>query len=949
MQRLSLQLVSDYYDGSLDFVDATNPMISLMEAAAVMTTGFMTKNEVNTRRQYPSVSQTQEDLYHHMSDKDYIGRFALPSTAKITLLLEKAELLSRLVDDPSTKSQKMVIPRNTFFTVAGTTFSLQYPIVISVEQHGGMNIVYDTDKTSPLQALETNVVEWEPVSDGTYEYVKMTFDVQQFFISSKSDKITSSKTYQIDIATTDAYYYTRVYAQINGVWTELQTTHSDQVYDPTVPTAVLTVSEGNVNVKIPQVYTTNQLVGKSIRIDVYQTKGALEMLLLDYGGDMFSVTWKNYDPTDDTVYTAAIKNFRHMVMFAGANATGGRAALTFDQLRSRVMQNATGATRTLPISNVQLETALEDSGYSIVLDVDNITQRTLLATKPMPVPSNEKLITAANAAIETISFSFEQLRQLDTVINNGASMTITPNTIYQQVDGVTSPISTAEVNEILALAPERRALAVSTNAYRFSPWYYILDTSGKEFDVRAYQLDNPAILSKTFVEENATTLFQVATQGYGIFRTATGYQIQIVTKSSASFQALDDDDVHVQLSFVPVGEKDRAFLNGVLYRRTDDGERIYTFDLSSNMNVDANNSLFLTQFLMYTTEARLTGTPLTANFDLVYSVSTYMDTQWQENGVDQVLGRLLLPPQIAGVTQERLQVKFGSSLDTLWKRGRSFVTGAPFKTYQTDVPMYYENDVYELGADGSPVQFINGQLVMNKLHNKGDPVLEADGVTPVLQYKKGDPILDPATGEPVPDGLRGMMRQVDVFLLEGSYWFATDISAAAYLKELVEKVVDWLTNDLATISQQLLEETRIYFYPKTTMGMIDVLTSDDLIRSIRADHTIDVVLEVTEDVYKNDELKKKLTDSTIPIVSDHLSRMTISMSAMSKDLGDVYGNDVVNHYESGLGGALNLTSLTVVDNATRCSLRKRLTAQQDDTLFTEEDVVISFVQVSASK
>ena len=944
MQRTGLQMLSDYYEGGLNFVDPTNPLVALIEVASVMTTGFMSKNEVNTRRQYPTVSQSPEDLYRHMSDKDYIGRFALPSKTRMTLLISEEEILNKLVTDPVIGNQKLVFPRNTFFTVASTVFSLQYPIVISKEQHGGMNIVYDTDKPTPLQDLETNVVEWGVVSDGVNRLIKMTVDVQQFSIESRSDKISSSKTYETTIGFTDQFYYARVYATINGAWEEIQTTHSDQVYDPTVVTAVLKVVDKSVSVTIPQVYTTNQLIGKSIRIDVYQTRGPLEMMLSEYGEDMFSVTWKNYDSLDDTIFTAPVRNIRQYHIFSESVVTGGRNALTFEQLRQRVMKNATGASRKLPISNVQLDTSLEDMGYNIVRDIDNITNRVLLATKPMPVPVDEKLITSANAAIETVNFAMDQLRQLDTVINNGSSVTITPNTLYRQVDGVTAPMSTSEVNELLALPTERRALAVTESNCRFTPFYYVLDTSGAEFDVRAYHLDAPEALSKTFVDENASTLLQVASRNYGVFKTATGYLIQIVTYSSDAFRSLPDDEVHVQLSFTPAGEKDRAYLNGELVGFTEDGERIYNFDLSSNMNVDSNNSLFLSKFLMYTTEPRLTGAALTAEFDIFYAVSSYMGAQWKPNVIDQQLGSFLLPDRIAGVAQERLTVKFGSSLKTMWTRGRSYVSGSSYQTHELDVPMLYERDVYELGADGSAVQFdAQGMMYMNKLHEQGAPVLDALG-NPVMKFKKGDVVLD-ANNQPVSNGGRNIVRQVDVFLVEGSYWFATDVTTAEYRSDMVSKLVSWLTNDLGQISKVLLENTRIYFYPKTTMGMIDVLVGDDLVRTIRAEQSINVTLQVPEPVFKNDTLRKQLTDMTIKVVNEHLSRMTISMSDMNADLKRQYGADVIDSQVSGLGGAFNLPSLTVIDNANRCSLRKRLTAQPDDTLITLPDVVVSYVRM----
>jgi hypothetical protein len=79
IQQTSLELLQQYLNGETDIVDATNPFMKLVESSAVNTAGFIIDNEVTTRAQYPSCAQTLEDLYLHMSDKDYIDRFASPA------------------------------------------------------------------------------------------------------------------------------------------------------------------------------------------------------------------------------------------------------------------------------------------------------------------------------------------------------------------------------------------------------------------------------------------------------------------------------------------------------------------------------------------------------------------------------------------------------------------------------------------------------------------------------------------------------------------------------------------------------------------------------------------------------------------------------------------------------------------------------------------------------
>jgi len=948
VQREIIAMARDAATGKIPLVDPTNPVVLCLEAVACTFSALADRNESDMRRLYPQMSQTEKELYRHMSDVDYIGRFATPSRIRAGLLIAEDELLNRMVDDPATKSRKVVIPRNTFFNVSGYIFSLQYPIVISQLQHEGLRVVYDVSKPSPLLTLSSNLIETSIAQDAQgVRYVRLEFFVDQFSIESKQNDITRGKEFSLNVPFTQQYYYARVFVEANTGWQEIRTTHTDQVYDPTVVTAVLTVMDNVLNVKIPQVYTNTILGSKKVRVDVYQTVGELNLDVSDYQLDQFGITWMNYDKSDDTVYSAPMTNFQQLIPFMIGTSTGGASALPFATLRSRVMKNAAGAAIEYPISQVQIETKLEEKGYGVVLEVDNITDRVFLATKPMPTPSDETLLTAAASGIETVGVDLAKIVLLDSVINNGSSVTITPETLYRQDNGITSPVSSNELAAILALPPDLRAESVSKNNWRYAPFHYVLDTSGDEFDLRAYYLDAPEVLGKTFVGENATTLLQVSTAQYGIFRTANGYTLQIVTTSSDAFRALADEDVHVQLAFIPAGEKDRAYLNGTFVGLNENEERIYSFDLATNFNVTSKNLLQLQHFLMYSNEPRLTNVSLSNPFDILYSVSSPMQAQWRPTTIDAALGRQYLPSTVAGVTHETLTIKFGDALKTLWTKSRSYAVAEEFEKHAFDVPMYYTNDVYQLDSTGSPISFdAENNLVMTVLHHRDDPVLDAGG-NPVYRYRKGDLVLDDE-GNPIPITNRSIKRMIDVFLIDGTYWFADDITTVNYRKELTRKVVSWLVDELAEVSKKVLDKTRIYFYPKTTMGMIDVVVGAGATRTIEAAQSFVVKIQVDDAVYRNLELRKQMEIATIKTMSTLMASATISDSLITKALDEQYGNEAISHRHSGLGGNNGLTSFKIMNEANRCSLRKRLVALNDGTLVTQEDVSVEFERIGSN-
>jgi hypothetical protein len=944
MQRLSLQLLSDVTDNKIDIVDATNPFVFLMESAACMTSAACIKNEANTRRQYPAMAQTPEDLYRHMSDRDYVGRFATPSTTKISLMFAKEEILGKMVLDLSTGIRKIVIPRNTYFTVAGVVFSLQYPVEMRLLQHGGIQVLYNTDVLSPLQTLSTNFIDVEfrsSTANALNEFIFFEVDVQQFSIISQNETLNLVTEFRQAIDFTDQYYYTRVYVtDASNNWVEIATTHSQQIYDPNTVTAVLSVVNKTLNVSIPQIYMNSGLLtGRSVRTDVYQTKGALEMLLAEYP-DSFTGNWLAIDKKDNDVYTAPMATLRTTIIYSDKIATGGANALTHDELRLRVIKNAIGSP-TLPITNVQIGSALERKGYQVVTNIDNITNRVMLATKPMPDPNDSKLITAAASSIETVTLSMVDAVLNPTILDNGQSITLTPDTMYKTKNGITSVVAANEIQNLLQLPVASRAAIVTSGSYLYTPFHYVLDATGVEFESRPYYLDGPEIQTKLFVSENDTTLFQVGTLAYSIGRNASGYFIEITTQSGDTFKQLDDSAVFVQLAYVPMYEKDRAYLNGTLVGRTTTNERVYRFILDSTFNVDKNDGLELKPFSMYVPGAKYTQSSLKVDFDIIYSTSAPMTVAWTPGEVDTVVGRFLLPLQVTGVSHEKLRVLFGYSLKTLWAKARSMVSAKPYRTHDNDVPMLYAEDVFQRDANGSSISFdTNGHVVQVLLHAKNSPVLDSNG-QPVMRFLKGDVMLD-NNGDPIAVNERNIQRQIDILMIEGAYKFATDDSATRYRAKLTETIVGWLMQDLADISSKLLEQTRLYFYPKTTLGSINALVSSGVVKTVDAGQALIVKVYLSKINFNNLALRKKLSAFTVATIGAELAKKVVSVDAIEDALRAKYGEEVIAVSISGLGGNDNYDVMTIMDDADRFSIRKRLVALSDQSLIVEEDITISW-------
>ena len=947
IQSSVLAMLRDLTAGKVDIVDPSNPVVFVLESGAVMTASFMTENQTLNRKQYPYSAQTLEDLYPHMSDKDYVDRFAVPATSKIFFLMAQDELMDKLVAEPNnTGIRKLVLPRNTYIDVAGTVFSIQYPVEIRQMAHGGLQIVYVVDQLSPLQTITTNLIPWTVLrsDDGTV-YVGFELEVFQFNIISRAASVNVATGFQTTVEFTQQYCYCRVWVDNgDGTYTEMQTTHTDDIYDPRTLTAVLKVLENSVSIKIPQVYLTTGLLNKSIRIDVYQTLGPINMDLSNYGPEQFVANFFSLNKSELDDFVAPLKTMRTMRAQSSKLVDGGKNAMTFDELRLRVIRNAIGSP-SLPITNVQIQTALERAGYTVVKNIDNVTNRVFLAARPMPDPSvDSELITAAAAGIGTLATTIEDAVTLDTVVDNGDIITIKPDTVYRLNAGILEFVPSSEIATVKGLPPDQQALVVTDGGYMYSPFYYVLDSTANEFNVRPYYLDAPTVDAKSFVGENDTTLYQVSTGSYLLERSPNGYKLRVQTSSSEEFRNLQDSEVFVQLAFTPTGDVDRAYMLGTLLGKTDTGERIYEFNLNTNLRIGSDHELAMLDFQMYDDSDRIVDMPLNVQFDILYSTTVAMGSQWQLSTIDSLLGVFQLPPGPKAITHEQLSVVFGNSLEHLWARARSVVSESEYEKWANDVQATYEETVYDVDpVTGAAFDVVNGELVYRILHEKGDLVFDADN-EPVWKFRKGDIKFD-AYGAPIVTSGRGMMRQLDMFMVEGTYYFATNQVSIDYRQSLVNTIVSWLTVDLPTMGGDLLEQTDIYYYPTTTLGSVDVMFSNGLTTTINAGQKFEVTLYVKASVYSNLELRNQLVRKTIETIGDSLAQRTIAMSDIVNALRTQYESDVVSLDIRGLGGLnRNLAVVTMLDDSKRLSIRKKLVARTDETLALEEDVVVTFIR-----
>lgn len=942
-----IRAVRDVYDGKYDVVDPSNPFVHVIEMMATVGSSIMTDAATNNRKQYAKVAQNMQDLYRHMHYGAFNDIFALPSSAGFVIGFDKDELIARMVQVPGTEIRKIVIPRNTTISVGGVLFSLQYPIELRQLAHGGLQVVYDVTKTTPLKNIDTNVINWQTMR-GSAGQDQILFPVvlDQFNIVTLSDVVNSTQKFSLSATLSDQFYFCRVWREASdGSWVEMDTTYSQDIYSNNGPVAIVKVVDQQVTVEIPIVFVkTGQISGK-IRMDVYQTKGPITMDLGGFNYQQFVANWLAVDKNEQDQYVSPLKAMTSTQIYSSAMTTGGQDAMSFDALKERVIANAFGSP-VLPITQAQAQKKLERDGYNIVKNLDHVTDRIFAAARPMPDPTDTDLITPASAGIHTLAETIEHLATLKTSYsnNNGVSLTLTPDTLYKVDGGVLKVCADSEVALLNSLPGDKKATAITNGGYFYSPFHYVFDTDNNTFASRAYYLDSPLVNARSFVDENDLTLLQVATQDALLARSPSGWQLTITTKSSAEWQALEDETVHVTLAYQPDRSGDYAYCLGTLLGKLDTGERVFQFDIKTSYDIDANNAMELTSFMMYENVQQFLRTALEQSFELFYSVSTPMPSSWEPASFDPLIGHFLLPEGAVGVSRERLDIILGYALTNLWTRSRTVASENDYARWDVDVQAAYEKDVYQPDpVTGAAFTIVNGVLTYTKLHSAGE--LQFTGVNndePIWKYRKGD-IKKDAYGNPIIVGGRKLLRQIDLFLLEAQYFFATNKVTTDYRKLLVDTIVQWIAQDLKDISQQLLDKTSIFFYPVQNVGSVDVVYGAGLKSTIDAGQYFNLRLYVKDSVYKNDKLRDALTRASVVSISTCLKSKTVSNSQINDALKTTYGDDVVAFDFDGLGGDAALSICTMVDDSARLTLRKKLEYRPDQTFALREDVNIEFV------
>lgn len=944
IQRHAFNTLEEIQEGSIDVVDATNPFVFLLTTSAVHAAASMTEAANLTRKQYPSMAMTEDEVYLHMSDKDYLGRFATPARTHFTLLFHKEELIKRALPTEDTNVRKIVIPRHSEFRVSDYTFTLQYPIELRVMGHGGLQVVYDVTEPSPLQVIESNILEWRLVTLNREEYLRIEVPVNQMTLTSHLAQLNRATAYSRTFPITDHYYYCRVWrSRSGGRWEEIKTTHTDQVFDPMTPTVLLKVYEDKVRVSVPQIYVASGLLDNELRIDIYTTKGPLDMILESYPANAFGARWRDVSTPSLDRYAHQLVSFGGMTLFSDAVVSGGTRPLDFHTLRERVIMNAIGDA-SLPITNQQMISQLTNRGYTPVLDVDNVTNRIYLASRQLPAPTNDTTQAPIGSRFGNLQATFNHLIIHQGVLDNGDRLTVTPDTLFQENNGVMQIVNNQARADLEAQTGEVFLSQVNGGKFFYTPFHYVLDTTGRYFTARSYYLDSPRITRRQFVEENGSLEMTLSTQSITVEKHDFGYRLRLLTQSGETAKGMEDDNVVVQLGIRPQGQNQEAYLLGEFIGKNEADERIYHFDLHSDFDLDANHALSITNLRMGDNEVRRFSVNLETDVEIIYYVKRPENARDPQFSLGFTGGRFQVDDGTYGLTHERVGVMFGRHLEGFWENSRSVLDAYVYDRYSEDVYAYYDSNVYRRDPDTGhiDIRLEDGEVVYEILHHKGDPVLDGEE-NHVIRHHKGDVKVD-NDGNPIILSDRDVVREFDIFLLDGRFFYADHNDTLTYLQDVPRKIEAWLLDDIRTFRSWALEQTEIFLFPRQTLGVAKARIRENEEYLVDLEQSFSVTFYLSRDRHRDAFMRQVLTQTTHEVITRHLRERRITISGIVSELTRLTGEDVIALKVQGLGGKDNLAALTLENDTDRCAIRKRLVRTLDGQHLVENDISIQFLR-----
>lgn len=950
VQGLVVDMLEKSLGNGIAINDPGTPAMKLLEMAVMLSTAAIRNDEVLERKSYPYIALDENDLFSHMSDKDYLDMFATPGDSVFKLYFSRSEVVSRSVTVGNSTVRKLTIPKHTRIVAGGVPFTMQYPIDFLVKRNGALDVVFDLSKESPLQHLSTNKVDWRVIrvngvndESGAMDILEIDVPVKQMMLTSYYTTVSSATVLKKKVSFNNKFCAARAYIRNSqGDWNEFRTTHHEQTFDVLHPTLLLKVADGELIYELPYVYLLGNLTGREIRVDVYTTNGKYDANLEELDSKQLSVEFIDLDNDNKGTYTSPItlldtRDVRNM-----GYTSGGRDAPSFRNRREAVINNNIGEIK-LPVTGGQLDTAIKRLGFDSALAIDDITRRTYIASRKYPgMTGNESV--SIDSGVVTIRTNFESLVSHPKVYDNGTAVTLSPDILYRKgLDGL-SIVDPVELAGLSNLDNDTLVNRLNQSGYLWSPFHYVLDIEDNKFKSSAYQMTNPFVEHTSYLASNEESgLLVMAGSSRTVEYKENGYKITIVADGSSAFRDIADKDIAVQLMI-----NDRSvygYMNGTIVGRNESDQLILEFFVGSHWDMK-EDTIDLSGFTTKNGSTLYAQAPLDPKFELIWSAKSGATDDVIPGSLDSLVGSHLLDGLYVGIYHEVLAVRLGYRLNLLWTGARMVAGDRAPKRYSEDVYLKYgPRDMSRYQMDpvtGLPVvTVVKGKNTLVVLHGVGDIVKDPVTGEPIILHHKNNVIISDK-GEIEYESDRSTRWWADLTLFDARFKFANTDEIKSYVKYISNLSVSWSNRILDDLNKTALERTKVFYSPKNSIDDVSVLADDGAELRIKPEQSLTVNLFVLKGVFQDYSLRSSVEKTVSEDVFEAVAQESISISSLEENIMKAMPDGVVGIQITGLGGNKNYSTITVIDGRNRLSIGKELFVDLDNKLGIKNNIRIVF-------
>ena len=947
----ALNEIESRLNGTITIADPNAPFCHLLEFGSSIAAQVINAMDAKLPALYPKRAENMEDLYGHMSDFDYLRMYSTPARSALRMFLPKKFLLDNAVEY-NANYKKLVIPSDTTFLVAKYNFGIYYPIEILINNYtGSFTVAYDTSESNPLHVLSKNIVDKYEIQYMGVDYLILDFPIYQFSKSTIVETIVSSTGFVKSINYNDKFYALRVFNYKNGTYTELAQTQSKIVYDATVPTLYLQVhpDKNKIVLNIPQVYFDNGMMGSKLLIEVYTTVGALDIDTSNLLDTDIGVTYNNNARTDST-FTNIFKNMPYdtILQLSGDRITGGSNAISVSTLRQRVIQDT--LYDRVPISEADISVMLEDNGFYVHKSLDNVTDRIYYAYKVIR-DSTGSIVPSTTIPLKLLGTDVTDGKH-STLVNCSAdsSVTILPTTIYKynQDANCAIPLVDDELNKLVSLDKDVLATTLNTAGYLKSPYHVRVSMNGNYPRADTYNLMTPTVDKIIFVEDNYETTYKLVSYAATINHDNIGYyEVTLSVSASDDVTNLSVNDI---LLYVMVKSDDKWVGTTCEYVSFNPATNIfiYKFKIPTTYHLTLDNKIGVTYTNdedTYTNYEYLIN--LVSDFHVVYMVSRSAVTDVSEP-VDSIITGV--PDQYKqlyiGLSRQYFTITLGTNINNVIYNNVEVTLGAnTYARYETNIPAKYTEDVYEKDENGYIKTYtdVNGKMYTKKIHEVGEAITDETGKVR-FEHMAGDVIRD-SYGNPIVVSAGVDTYFITMMFIDAKMFFS-DRQAELDFQSNIYTSLNAYFNTIASMQDQLLERTKLYFRCVKSIGTANVNIGDGAVSKQNIELSFRIVCYVASYVKQDESIQNQITEMLCTFIEEAIESKTISMLDIFEKVKEKV-SDYIDHFDLlGINDNVALQTFVVTAEDSQPSIRRQLVLTEDNILSLRKQIDVTYVTLT---